>query len=144
MSIVKFEEEGGEEILRKVSEPVTDFSEMKQLEDRLVNTIRGSELAIAIASPQIGVHKRVFTMNTKDNPWLTVINPEFIEATGRMKYNEGCLSFPGQYVRKKRKQFVKLKYQDVNGEFQERMFNGVDAVVVQHEIDHLDGKLFID
>lgn len=100
---------------------------------------------MGLAGNQVAVMRRVFIMKCKDHDnvmWKAFFNPEILKATGKIKYEEGCLSFGGQKGRKfkiKRKSFVQLKYFDLNGKEQIDNFNGVEAVCVQHEINHLDG-----
>ena len=97
-----------------------------------------SKSAAGLAANQVGVNLRVFVMQLKDTA-EAMVNPEILEATGKVKYNEGCLSFPGKYFKIKRKSFVKLRYKNINGVTCEMLFNGYEAACVQHEIDHLNG-----
>ena len=146
MKIVKFSDEGGEEILRKLSMPLDehDFGPQlnKQVED-MFKVLGETEHGIALASPQVGIHLRLFVMYQNDKKKV-IINPEILKMKGDFNYNEGCLSFPSEYKKRKRYKQVRLKYQDLDGNWHRELFRSLDAFVVQHEIDHLDGKLFID
>lgn len=129
------------EALKLTSDEVLATDDYQSIVKDLVDTLSQTSNGIAIAAPQIGVAKRIFVMNRGEIKNLVCINPKIISAVGRMKYDEGCLSFPDKYVRKVRKQFVKLKYLDENFVEREAQFSGVEAVCVQHECDHLNGKL---
>lgn len=128
--------------LKTKSEPVKEVdTSIKLLVDDLWDTLKDSEIGIGLAAPQIGEHKRVFVMYSQENGPIAFINPEIIETQGRRRYKEGCLSFPGQFVWVRRKQKVKVKY--ICPENGEQIYeaNELDAICIQHEIDHLDGKL---
>jgi peptide deformylase len=103
---------------------------------------------IGLAAPQIGVLKRVIVMDCiKDGPPepIALVNPRVIwSSEDQSTYEEGCLSIPDQYAEVKRPAAVTVEWLDMDGIRQERMFDGLWATCVQHEIDHLDGKLFID
>jgi len=99
---------------------------------------------VGIAAPQIGKPWRVFIVNTKDGP-QTMINPEIISKSWRKEWDEeGCLSVPGKFGLVKRAKSLKLRALDVNGQTITLKAKGFFARVVQHEIDHLNGVLFID
>ncbi len=103
---------------------------------------------IGLAAPQIGILERFFVMDTaKDEPAnpKVFINPEIIWASeDTVDYEEGCLSIPQIYETVKRPSEVVLKYRDAKFIENEEKFTGLDATCVQHELDHLDGKLFVD
>lgn len=107
-------------------------------------------VAMAIAAPQIGVAKRVFLISDQSEekerlPHLIAINPKIIKASKRTSVNgEGCLSVPDNYGLVKRHKNVTLRAQDENGQEYERGAGGLLAQIFQHEIDHLDGTLFVD
>ena len=135
--------------LRKVCAPVTDFGERTQkLAAELFGTMYAAP-GVGLAAPQIGVLDRVLVMDcTKEdeekNP-LCLINPEIVERSGDLnEYEEGCLSLPKIYVNVERPAAVRVRWQDPDGETHEKDFEGLWATCVQHEIDHLDGKLFVD
>ncbi|MBL4928321.1 peptide deformylase [Fuscibacter oryzae] len=103
---------------------------------------------IGLAAPQVGVMLRVLVMDcAKDGPPepLVLLNPRVTWASEDLSsYEEGCLSIPDQYAEVKRPASVRVEWMDMDGQSQERVFDGLWATCVQHEIDHLDGKLFID
>ena len=105
-----------------------------------------AEGGIGLAATQVDVHKRVIVMDlseTKDQPRV-MINPEIIQRVGSEQMQEGCLSVPGFYETVERAEKIRCRYLDLEGESRELDADGLLAVCIQHEIDHLDGKLFID
>ena len=101
---------------------------------------------IGLAATQVNVAKRVIVVDVsekQDEP-LVLINPELLETAGVEEMEEGCLSVPGYYEKVKRAEKIRVKALDREGEQFEREMDGLLAVCVQHEIDHLDGKLFVD
>ena len=105
-----------------------------------------AEGGIGLAATQVDVHKRIIVMDlseTKDQPRV-MINPEIIQREGNEEMQEGCLSVPGFYETVERAEKIRCRYLDLAGESQELDADGLLAVCIQHEIDHLDGKLFID
>ncbi len=132
-----------EEVLSKVGEPVTEFGEeLKKLCDDMFETMYDDE-GVGLAAPQIGLSLRLFVMDC-DGIKLIAANPEIVETSGEQSGQEGCLSVgkhPAVVVRPEK---VKLKAQDVNGEWFEREAEGYAARCFLHETDHCDGKLFID
>jgi peptide deformylase len=143
-----------EKFLRTRSEPVKKINrEIKQLCEDIIDTIIDNS-AIGLAAPQIGVHKRVFGVRLnyyEDQPEeemskpIIMINPEFVEEneTSERGY-DGCLSIPGMMGYTDRKTSLKVRYQDESGKRIEREFTGFDARAIQHEMDHLDGILYLD
>ncbi len=101
---------------------------------------------IGLAATQINDRRRVVVIDVSENhdAPLCLINPEIIECDGEEDSEEGCLSVPGFYEKVTRADHVKVRAQDVHGEWFETEAEGVLAVCIQHELDHLDGKLFID
>ena len=136
-------------VLRQKAEPVTDIDEdIRQLLDDMVETMYDA-VGIGLAAPQIGISKRLIVMDCAkdDSPpeiWK-MINPEIInrsEDTAKME--EGCLSIPGYNGDVIRPAEVEVRYIDIEGNVQQMTASGLLAACVQHEIDHLDGVLFID
>lgn len=127
------------ETLHKVSEEVREEENYQETVKDLIDTLNASEIGVGLAAPQIGISKRIFVINRKEIKNLVCINPEIISAVGRMKFDEGCLSFPNRFVRKTRKQFVKIKFRDIYFREKEMQFSGVDAICIQHELEHLNG-----
>lgn len=133
--------------LKLVSEPVTDINdEVAVLIDNLFETLYSDINNCGLAAPQVGYQKRitVIDVSEKRNEPLCLINPEIIESGGVYKGLEACLSLPGAYEEIKRAQWIKFRAQDRNGIFYEKDADGLLAECVQHEIDHLDGILFVD
>ena len=134
--------------LRTVAEPVgvVDESIKKLSEDMLETMYEGS--GIGLAATQVNIHKRVFVIDIspdKTEPRV-FIDPEIVEILNPEKksYPEGCLSIPGFYEEVKRPSKVKVSFTDLNGQRQMNEIEDLMAVVVQHEIDHLNGKLMVD
>ncbi len=136
--------------LKKVAEPVTDFDDdLRQLGVDMLETMYDAP-GIGLAGPQIGVMKRIFVMDCiksedeKPRP-MVLINPKVTWTSEEMfTYEEGCLSIPDQYADVDRPAAVKAEWTDLDGHRQSERFEELWATCVQHEIDHLDGKLFID
>ena len=142
--IVKY----GERILEKRSTTVAQItSETQTLIDHMIETMYAAP-GIGLAAPQIGVPLRIFVVDLSvgHNPadLIVVINPEFIELDGTQREEEGCLSVPGFTAKVKRPAHVIMKGLDRNGN--EQTFEGTEllARAFQHEMDHLNGKLFVD
>lgn len=133
--------------LRTIAEPVeTVDDEVRAQIDDMFETMYAAP-GIGLAATQVNIHKRIVTMDLSDdqNEPLVLINPEFEVLDDELhKYQEGCLSVPGFYENVKRPQKVKLKALDYNGEAYEMEAEGLLAVCIQHELDHLNGKLFVD
>lgn len=136
-------------ILRTKCKPVEHFdAKLATLVDSLVETMYFHRGTIGLAAPQINVDKRVVAIDinaktTKDK-LLVLINPIIIEATKKKYVREGCLSLPNYLADIKRAQKITIKAQDVHGNEFEYATTNFEAVAIQHEIDHLDGILFID
>lgn len=132
--------------LRLVAEPVMEVNdEIKQLIDDMTETMY-LERGIGLAAPQVGVSKRIIIVDiseTRDQP-LALINPEFITYEGEMEMMDGCLSLPEAYSPTIRYENVTVRYLDKSGQQQTLAATGLLAGCLQHEIDHLNGKLFID
>lgn len=135
------------DILRHVSEPLTDeflrSEETQKLIDDMIETMK-VENGVGIAAPQIGKHIRLIIAETGEGP-QAFVNPKIISTSDRMiDSEEGCLSVPGVYGLVKRHKSVKVKAKDRNGNIVRLKATGLLSVIFQHEIDHLDGILFID
>ncbi len=134
--------------LKKPCDPVAEVTaELSQLASDMLETMYEAP-GIGLAAPQIGVMKRMIVMDCiKEGPPepMVLLNPEVTWSSEDLSsYEEGCLSIPDQYAEVKRPAIVKVRWMDLTGAEQERQFEGLWATCVQHEIDHLDGKLFID
>ena len=136
--------------LKKVTAPVENFdAELQRLADDMLETMYAAP-GIGLAAPQIGVMHRMLVMDcVKEGEGaarpMVLINPEITAVSEEENtYEEGCLSIPEQYADVTRPAEVTVRWQDVTGAAQEEHFDGLWATCVQHEIDHLNGKLFID
>lgn len=134
--------------LKKLCEPVGEITrELRQLADDMLETMYEAP-GIGLAAPQVGVTKRLIVMDCikEGTPEPVVLfNPEVVWSSEDVSvYEEGCLSIPDQYAEVKRPAEVNVRWTDIDGQAQERQFAGIWATCVQHEIDHLNGKLFID
>ena len=134
--------------LKKVCDPVPEITEeIRVLAADMLETMYDAP-GVGLAAPQIGVNRRVIVMDCiKDGPPepTVLVNPRVTWASEDVSvYEEGCLSIPEQYAEVKRPASVTVEWTDLEGQTQERTFSGLWATCVQHEIDHLDGKLFID
>ncbi len=132
--------------LRTVAKPVETFdAALAQLADDMIETMYAAK-GIGLAATQVNVHRRLLVLDVseaQDTPRVYV-NPKILEAEGTETCEEGCLSVPGIYADVTRAEKVRIAAQDVNGETFEEALDGMHAICVQHEMDHLDGKLFID
>lgn len=118
--------------------------ELKELVADMKETMV-KEDGIGIAAPQIDIHDRVVIVSLKDEGAVELVNPKIVSRSfSTAMYEEGCLSVPGTFGMVKRHKKIKVKAYDAEGNMTTRSLKGMDAVVVQHEIDHLDGVLFID
>ena len=136
--------------LKKVSAPVPDLSDdLRRLADDMLETMYDAP-GIGLAAPQVGVNTRLIVLDCvkaegeAPRP-LIMFNPEIIASSDeRSVYEEGCLSIPEQYGEVERPAEVTVRWIDRNGHENQEDFAGLWATCVQHEVDHLDGKLFID
>ncbi|MCI2395819.1 peptide deformylase [Aliiroseovarius sediminis] len=136
--------------LKKVADAVPDLSDdLRQLADDMLETMYDAP-GIGLAAPQVGILTRLIVLDCvrdEDEPPQPMImfNPEVILSSDDLNtYEEGCLSIPEQYAEVTRPKEVSVRWVDRDGNVQERDFDGLWATCVQHEIDHLNGKLFID
>ncbi|WP_294620661.1 peptide deformylase [uncultured Roseovarius sp.] len=136
--------------LKKLCAPVPDISdELRKLADDMLETMYDAP-GIGLAAPQIGVMDRVIVLDcVKDEGEaprpLVMFNPEIVASSDETNvYEEGCLSIPEQYAEVKRPKVVDVRWIDRDGNEQSETFDDLWATCVQHEIDHLNGKLFID
>ncbi len=132
--------------LRKVAAKVTTFdAELEQFVQDMFATMYDAP-GIGLAATQVNRHEQVIVIDVseeKDSP-LCLINPELLEQDGVEEMQEGCLSVPEQFENVKRAERIKVRFQDQFGEQNELETDGLLAVCIQHEMDHLQGKLFVD
>ncbi len=141
-NIVKY----GEPVLRQVAKPVTRINnETQLLVRRMIDTMRDAN-GLGLAAPQVGVSARVIVYDPLDKKGVRVlINPVILSMSGeQLEPEEGCLSIPGLVGKVKRAQEIKIKGYDERNHPIVRRVSGLEARVIQHEVDHLNGILFID
>lgn len=146
----------GMSVLRKVAQEIPeDFEDLDQLIADLFETMRASD-GIGLAAPQLGKSLRIFVVDTspvsedKGEPELkdfkkVFINPYILDEWGdRWSFEEGCLSVPNLREEVSRPSNIRIEYYDENWKLHEEEYKGIRARVLQHEYDHLDGKIFVD
>ncbi len=132
--------------LRLVTAPVTLFDDQLQtLIEDMFDTMYDAH-GVGLAAPQIGINLRlsVVDVSSDKSAQLVLVNPEIIDSTGQIEYQEGCLSVPGAYDTVLRAEKVTIRAQDRSGQPFEMCAEGLLGECFQHEIDHLNGKLFVD
>ena len=133
----------GDPVLRQVTTPVETVSEeLRQLVKDMFATMYHAR-GIGLAAPQVGRTERITVVDVDEQP-LVLVNPQVMSASGRAKGEEGCLSIPDIYGDVERPRSVTVRAQDLEGQTFEIEATDLLARCLQHEIDHLDGKLFID
>lgn len=139
--------------LHTACEPVADFdSALRDLVGDLEDTVRGGVGSVGIAAPQIGAMSRVCVVDTsghrkfgaQSQGFFALINPQIIARQGERIGREGCMSLPDFTANVRRAMRVLVRFQDFQGDWREVWCEDFEAVAVQHEIDHLDGILFLD
>ncbi|HLU25385.1 MAG TPA: peptide deformylase [Longimicrobiales bacterium] len=137
----------GDPVLRRRAEPVTVIDdEIRRLVEDMVETMYDAD-GVGLAAPQVGVSRRVIVVDTREPgvPKLALINPEIVERSDELdRGEEGCLSIPGLKEIVERPDRVVVEAQDTSGQPVRIEAEGLLARVLQHEVDHLDGILFID
>jgi peptide deformylase len=142
--------------LAQQSSPVTEFGpKLKKLCEDMLETMYAAP-GVGLAAPQVNLHKQLVVIDidyessedepptlSNKNP-LILVNPKIVAREGEQVCKEGCLSVPGEFEEVVRAEKVTVEYQDVNGKSLVLEAEGYLAVAVQHELDHLDGRLFID
>ena len=132
--------------LHKLAAPVTVFdAPLKQLVADLAETMYAAP-GIGLAATQVDVHKQVIVIDVSErrDSLVVLINPEILDASGVSDIEEGCLSVPGIFDEVKRAAKIRLRSQDAGGVVGEQDYEDILAVCIQHEMDHLQGKLFVD
>lgn len=150
--------------LREVSEPVKEFGpELKKLSEDMIETMYDAN-GIGLAAPQVGELVRMVVIDTRPKDEggrrykyddmtdlekavpqpLILINPEIVKGEGKTTFDEGCLSIPGYYETVERFDYIEMKAFDVNGKEYIVKTDGLLAICMQHELDHLEGTLFVD
>lgn len=131
-------------VLREPTKPV-ELSELDSVLESIpgMTKVMNDEEGTGLAANQVGISKRYFIMKSGDEVEL-IINPEILELGPLTSFQEGCLSIPGTSAETQRAQKLRLKFRNKFFDEVEHTFHGVEAVAVQHEVDHLDGKLYVD
>lgn len=135
-----------DERLHTVAQPVAQIDErIKKLVEDMTETMYESR-GIGLAATQVNVHERVVVIDTSEerNDLLVLINPNITRMEGETTYEEGCLSVPGIYDTVKRAERITLEYQDLSGSLKTLEADGLLAICIQHELDHLLGKVFVE
>lgn len=120
---------------------VTDPGALKALTQDMF-LLMWSNGGIGLAAPQVGILQRMFVMGPQSGPHFVCVNPEITEFGPPLRAKEGCLTFPGLWLNISRPSWIMAKYQILNGDWIERKFEGLLARCYQHELDHLNGRLF--
>ncbi len=132
--------------LHTVARPVTEFNdELRRLVADMAETMYEAP-GIGLAATQVNVHQRIVVIDVSEDKSarMALINPEILERSGEHVGEEGCLSVPGIYEKVTRAERVKVRAFDEHGQQREFDADGLLAVCIQHEIDHLDGKVFVE
>jgi peptide deformylase len=135
----------GDPVLRRRARPVEAVTaDIRRLVDDMIDTMY-DEVGIGLAAPQVGTSVRLMVVGDEEGRGAqALVNPVITEQGGTVTAEEGCLSLPGIFAQVTRAQWVKLEAQDLDGRPVAMLARGLRARVFQHEIDHLDGVLFID
>ncbi len=140
-------------LLKKPARPIERIDdEIRTLVTDLIDTMRGGPGSVGVAAPQIGVSLRACVVdvsssrNGRDNNHglLVMLNPEIVAAQGAAVMREGCMSVPDYTGDVQRHTEITVRFTDAEGESREVQASGFEAVAIQHEMDHLDGVLFLD
>lgn len=133
-------------VLRTKTEAVDSFDgSLADLAQEMIATMRSAN-GLGLAAPQVGISQRFAIVSTGTEPGreTVLVNPELVHSEGWEDAEEGCLSLPGIYVKIGRFTRVRVRYHDLRGEAREMEAEGLAARAVQHELDHLDGRLLVD
>jgi len=132
--------------LRTRAVPVTVFDQaLEQLAENMLETMYNAK-GVGLAATQVNVHKRLLVLDVSEerNQPRVLVNPRLVELVDKSVNQEGCLSVPGVFEDVERARRIRVEHQDVHGAGQQFEAEGLLAVCIQHEIDHLEGKLFVD
>lgn len=142
----------GDPVLRQRAKDIEQGTDLKQLIDDMFETMHGAS-GIGLAAPQIGKSIRLFVVDgtvLEDEEGMeefrkAFVNPEILEEVGTpWEFEEGCLSIPNIRENVSRKERLKIRYYDENWNLHEEVYDGMKARIIQHEYDHIEGKLFVD
>lgn len=134
----------GDDVLTKVCKPVTNFDQkLHDLLDDLADTLVQANGA-GLAAPQVGILRRAVVVMDDEDKILELVNPEIVETSGEQYGPEGCLSVPGKFGMVKRPNIVRVRAQDRDGNWYEAEGEGLMARAFCHELEHLDGHLYVE
>jgi peptide deformylase len=134
----------GDPVLRQVARPVAEITpEIQGLIADMIDTM-WQQVGVGLAAPQVGVSLRIFVMDDGQGKARAIVNPIVTQRGGLVLEEEGCLSLPGIFAEVERAQWVRLSGLDADGRPVDFEARALQAKVIQHELDHLDGMLFID
>lgn len=142
MKVLKFPNES----LFKICEPVTVFdTELKVLLDNMFRTMQIAE-GVGLSANQVGLTQRMFVMEGAEKERIYLVNPKLVShSLVTVLFRESCLSAPGEYVvTGDRREWAEIEFQDEKGNLKKKVFKGIQAVCVEHELEHLDGKSFME
>ena len=140
LNIVKY----GDEMLRKVCRPVEKITpRILTLLDDMAETMRAAD-GCGLAAPQVGILRRIAVVEVEEGERIELINPKIVAYAGEQRETEGCLSVPGKWGVTVRPEHVTVRAMNRNGEIFDVSGSGLLARALCHELDHLDGKLFVD
>ncbi|MBP8718563.1 MAG: peptide deformylase [Atribacterota bacterium] len=143
MAVLKLQKYGSP-LLREKAMPVNKVDdEIRELVNDMIETMY-AEGGVGLAAPQVGISKRIIVIDNEEKEVLVLINPVIVKREGEVKEEEGCLSIPGVYSPVRRSSLITVEALDLNEKKIQITKEGFLAIVLQHEIDHLDGYLFID
>ena len=143
MAILEIKEYG-EPVLRGKALPIKEITpEILNFTKDMAETMY-ADSGVGLAAPQVGVSKRIITIDGEEDGLIVLINPVIVKSEGEVVAEEGCLSIPGIYSQVNRSSEVTVKALNENGDLIKINKEGITARALQHEIDHLDGILFID
>lgn len=137
-------------MLRQPARPMLEpMPEIEALAERMIATAKACQrpVAVGLAAPQVGESVRLFVWRESGESveWFAAANPEIVDGEGEQTDIEGCLSLPGRSQRKRRAMEIEMEFLDAfSGELEHIRVVGFEARILQHEVDHLDGRLFID
>jgi len=132
--------------LRTLAKPVSDFGPALQQKVRDMTETMYAENGIGLAATQVNAHIQLLVLDVSDtrDQLKVYVNPQVISSSGEQNCEEGCLSVPGVYAEVKRAGNIRVRAQDVQGQTFEEDLSGLHSICLQHEMDHLQGKLFVD
>ena len=131
--------------LRNKGVDVEEYEDMRGVVRNMADTMYAHE-GIGLAAPQVGIRKNLIIFDPSDDMsnLTAMVNPKIKAKDGEVFTNEACLSFPEMRAKIKRSKNIKVKYRDLDGDTITKDFSGLESICIQHEIDHLKGKLIID